>query len=188
MTTIRAIFLLLPLCCAAAAQKHAVKPVAPPPAPPPPGYVTLFSHPLSLTSFMPGTRNGFYSGRIYEGDHQLAHLQPSRFVTFAVTPGSHIFAANSMTSKTSEGGGTLTLDIQSGQHYFVQASIKVSSNIMELAFVLKQVPCTEAQTTNKKSKAASDKDLFPEGAKIVVPDTTFPECPPPPTEAATAPQ
>jgi hypothetical protein len=171
---LRPLLLLLPLTCAA---QFAPAPTTAPATAAEPALVTIFARPLSLKSVIPGTKDGVWTGRIFDGDLLLAHVGLSRFVTFAVTPGSHTFAANCLSCKSSSGGGKLTLNLEPGQHYFVQASMTISGSAMSMAFVLKEVRCADAQETAKKSKAVTAKDILPDGAKVVVPGTTFPPCP-----------
>jgi hypothetical protein len=150
---------------------------------PEPAYVTIFARPLSLKSVIPGTKDGFWTGRIFDGELLLARIGLSRFVTIAVTPGSHTFAANCLLCKTSSGGGKLTMNLQGGQHYFLQASMIITGNVAQAGFILKEVPCAEAQQTAKKSKPVAGKEILPDGTKVIVPDTAFPRCPanaPPP--------
>jgi hypothetical protein len=134
--------------------------------------VTFYSNPVTLLGGMPGRGLGAFKGRIFDGDHELAFLEPAHFVTFRISPGLHVLSATSWINNHSKPGAHLTMDVGSGQQYFVECGTTSLGPI----FVIRGVACTSAQAANHKTKPLEAVHVRPDGKPILVPGSSFPQC------------
>jgi hypothetical protein len=134
--------------------------------------VTFYSNPITLLGGMPGRGLGAFKVRIFDGDHELAFLEPAHFVTFRISPGLHVLSATSWMNNHSKPGAHLTMNVGSGQQYFVECGTTSLGPI----FVIGDVACTSAQVANHKTKPLEAVHVRPDGKPILVPGSSFPQC------------
>jgi hypothetical protein len=134
--------------------------------------VTFYSNPITVSGGLPGRDLGAFKGRIFDGDHQLAFLEPGHFVTFRISPGLHDLSAASWMNSHSKPGAHITMNIGSGQQYFVECGTTSFGPI----FVIRDVACTKAQIANQKTKALEAVHVRPDGKPILVSGSSFPKC------------
>lgn len=134
--------------------------------------VTFYSNPISLLGGLPGHDLGAFKGRIFDGDHELAFLEPAHFVTFRIPPGIHVLSAASWVNKHSKPGAHLTMNIGPGQQYFVECG----TTSLGPLFVIRDVACTRAQAANQKTKPLEAVHVRPDGKPILVLRSFFPQC------------
>ena len=135
--------------------------------------VTFYSHAVTVKGGLMGPSLGAFMGRIFEGDHQIAFMEPSRFVTFHLAPGTHVFSAVSWMNKSANHGAHLTLNLEANQHYFVETGTLAVGP----PFVIRQVPCGRAALENAHTAPLEFAHLRPDGRSIAVNDVSFPACP-----------
>jgi hypothetical protein len=134
--------------------------------------VTFYSKPITLLGGLPGHDLGAFKGRIFDGDHELAFLEPAHFVTFRIPPGIHVLSAASWVNKDSNPGAHLTMNIGPGQQYFVECGTTSFGPL----FVIRDVACTTAQAANQKTKPLEAVHVRPDGKPILVLRNSFPQC------------
>jgi hypothetical protein len=100
-------------------------------------------------------------------------MEPSRFVTLHLAPGSHVFSATSWMDKSAKHGAHLTLIIEANQHYFIEAGTLAIGPL----FVIRQVPCAKAALENVHTEPLEFAHLKPDGRPIAMNDLSFPACP-----------
>jgi hypothetical protein len=143
------------------------------PATLPEAQVTFYSNEITVLGGTLGHKPGAFVGRIFDGDDQLAFMEPATFVTFHLTPGIHVFSATSWTVKHPEPGVHITVNLDANQHYFIESG----SVSKEPLFLLRNVSCRDAQNDNARSKSLKATHLRAHGIPLVVHKTTFPPCP-----------
>jgi hypothetical protein len=127
-----------------------------------------------LKSAIPGDKHAKFSGRIMDGNNQLAMLTYGQFVTFNLDPGQHILTANSWLTASPVGGGHLKINLVPGQHYYVGAYLE--SLVVASKFRLEQRTCQEAQQDNKTTKPLKREHIKEYGLPRAVAETSFPTC------------
>jgi hypothetical protein len=134
--------------------------------------VTFYSNAITLLGGLRGHDLGAFKGRIFDGDHELAFLEPAHFVTFRISPGLHVLSVASWVNKHSKPGAHLTMNIGAGQQYFVECGTTSFGPL----FVIRDVACTRAQVTNQKTKPLEVVHVRPDGKPILVLRSSFPQC------------
>lgn len=134
--------------------------------------VTFYSRAVTIKGGLAGQSLGAFRGRIFDGDRQLAFMETSRFITFRVSPGAHLFSAVSWMNKNADHGAHLTLSLEASQHYFVE----VGTTTLGPPFVIRQVPCEKAASENPHIQSLEAKHLKPAGLSIAVNEPVFPSC------------
>lgn len=135
-------------------------------------YVTFYSQPITLSGGLPRHKLGACKCRVFDGERQLAFLEPARFVTFRITAGPHVFSAVSWMYKHSSHGAHINLDVEPGQHYFVECG----TTSFGPTFVIREIACTVAQKTGQRMRPLEPVHLRPAGTAIFVSETAFPQC------------
>lgn len=135
--------------------------------------ITFYSFPITVTGGLPGHKPGAFKGRIFDGDHQLAFMEPAHFITFHVASGVHVFSAASWMNKHADNGAHITLNLEANRHYFVQTGTLSFGP----PFVIREVNCADAQRDNPHTKPLELVHLSPDGIPVAVRDTSFPQCP-----------
>ena len=138
--------------------------------------VTFYSSGSFLRSAIPGDKNAKFSGRIMDGNNQLAMLTPNQFVTFNLDPGQHVLAANSWMIASPVGGGHLKINLVPGQHYYIGTYLE--SLVVASKFRVEQRTCEEAHQDNKTTKPLKREHIKEYGLARAVIETSFPICPP----------
>jgi hypothetical protein len=138
--------------------------------------VTFYSSGSFLKSAIPGDKHAKFSGRIMDGDKQLAMLTPNQFVTFNLDPGEHTLTANSWMIASPVGGGHLKINLLPGQHYYIATYLE--SLVIASKFRVEQRSCQQAQEQNKATKPLKQEHIKEYGLARVVVETAFPACPP----------
>src|SRR3984885_7656876 len=139
--------------------------------------VTFYSSGSFLKSAIPGDKHAKFSGRIMDGDKQLAMLTPDRFVTFNLDPGEHTLTANSWMIASPVGGGHLKIKLLLGQHYYIGTYLE--QLVIASKFRVEQRSCQQAQEDNKATKPLKQEHIKEYGLARVVAEPLFPACPPP---------
>lgn len=139
--------------------------------------VTFYSSGSFLKSAIPGEKHAKFSGRIMDGDKQLAMLTPDRFVTFNLDPGEHTLTANSWMIASPVGGGHLKIKLLLGQHYYIGTYLE--QLVIASKFRVEQRSCQQAQEDNKATKPLKQEHIKEYGLARVVAEAVFPACPPP---------
>ena len=134
--------------------------------------VTFYSLPVSLLGGLSKSDPGAFKGRLFDGDHQLAFMEPARFITFAMDPGAHIFSAASWITEQPNPGAHVTMNLVPGHHYFVETGHWAGGYL----FLIRDIPCVVAQHHNTHSKPLEADHLRPDGIPIAVYETSFPAC------------
>jgi hypothetical protein len=139
----------------------------------PEALVTFYSNHITLLGGTPGHRWGAFKGRVFDGDKQLAFIEPAHFVTFRLPVGVHVFTANSWMNKSSKKGSHLKMDIEAGHRYLIECGSFAGSPV----FGIREVSCPSAQSAGKDLKPLESVHLRADGSPIVIPETSFPNCP-----------
>jgi hypothetical protein len=138
--------------------------------------VTFYSSGSFLKSAIPGDKHAKFSGRIMDGDKQLAMLTYGQFVTFNLDPGQHTLTANSWMITSPVGGGHLKINLVPGEHYYVGAYLE--SLVVASKFRLELRTCQEAQQDNKTTKPLKREHIKEYGLPRAVAEASFPTCSP----------
>jgi hypothetical protein len=112
-----------------------------------------------------------FIGNIFDGDQELALLEPGRFVTFNLQPGEHVFSGNWKSRHRPDPKAVLKLSLVANQHYYVGifgASFHMSPSIG-------QASCKEASKYG--GKPLESKRIGASVAGLVVNERAFPQCP-----------
>jgi hypothetical protein len=81
--------------------------------------VTFYTHGSRMKGGLPGTKNGIYFGKIYDGDLQLfsfyegVAVKNNRFVTLQMPAGNHNFSASYKKSRLTNNAYKLSLSLES---------------------------------------------------------------------------
>ena len=127
---------------------------------------------------LPGHKPGSFRGRIYDEDDQLAFIEPGHFVTFALTPGRHVFSITPWTTEHAKNGSHVNVDLIANQHYYIETSITLSLAWLGTATLhVDQVTCEDSQGVAAKYKPLEPVHLRPAGVPIALPEVSFPHCP-----------
>ncbi len=138
--------------------------------------VTFYSSGSFLKGMIPGDKHAKFSGRIMDGDKQLAMLTPNHFVTFNLDPGQHTLTANSWMIASPKGGGHLKINLLPGQHYYIGAYLEPL--VVASKFRVEQRSCQQAQQENKTTTPLEPKHIKDYGLARAVSQAAFPACPP----------
>jgi hypothetical protein len=137
----------------------------------PEAYVTFYSNHITILGGTPGHRWGAFKGRLFDGVDQLAFMEPAHFITFKISPGTHVFTANSWMNKHSEHGAHMTIDIRPGRRYFIETGSFPGD------FGIRNVNCQFAQSESHNIKSLEPAHFRSAGKTIAVIETSFPACP-----------
>jgi hypothetical protein len=143
--------------------------------PPPAGdaQVTFYSNPISLSGGLTARKPAAFRGRIFDGDHQLAFLVQGRFVTFAFPSGIHEFSAAPWFNQHESPGAHLVIDVESGHQYFIECG----ATTFGPPILIRESACAVVQPIGSKLKPLEAAHLRPDGKQLLVPGTSFPQCP-----------
>lgn len=141
--------------------------------PPSEALVTVYSNHITMLGGTPGHRWGAFKGRLFDSVDQLAFMEPAHFITFRVSPGTHVFTANSWMSKHSDSGAHITIDLHAGRRYFIEAG----SFPGEPIFGIRNVSCQFARSEASDLKPLEPVHFRPAGKTVAVSETSFPQCP-----------
>jgi hypothetical protein len=137
--------------------------------------VIFYTHGKRLETGIPGTKNGVFWGKLYEGKNALLNFRQgfpaenNLIVAIAFEPGPHTFSAGYPTMPTKHGQVSLTLE--PNKTYFVRAESE-SEGIVLVEFEkgrLDQVACETARTETQKATLLSSKKLVPNRRGTIVP-------------------
>ncbi len=125
-----------------------------------------------------------YWGPIYDGKEKLVGwLDPNRFVTFRLEPGSHSFAGQNFNAfafhaKRDNERRDLRLTLLAGQHYFVRLERKDKGVYVVRYFttILTARACAEAFDEAHKTDPVRPKELDAKHLLEVVATPYFPAC------------
>lgn len=143
---------------------------------PPEAQVTFYSHGMTILGGLPGHTHGAFKGRVYEGTHQLAFMEPAHFVTFSFAPGPHEFGATWWVTKDAQKGPHVLINLADNQHYFIETYVKNINIFGGVDLLIKEVTCDYAKRDNADSKPLEQPHLRPDGRTAFVPETAFPGC------------
>ena len=161
------------LVTAASAQANPASPQAP--SGTSDAVVTFYSNPVTVLGGLPGAKKGAFKGRLYDGQEELAFMEPNRFITFHLAPGPHVFAAGSWMGRGAYPPGHLSLELKPGQHYFVEGGVDA---LLVVRFSLKERTCAEAHEGRRSEPLPLEaKHLRSEGIPAAVKEMSFPACP-----------
>jgi hypothetical protein len=140
--------------------------------------VTIYSSANYYKNGLPGVKHAGFVGIIFVDHLQFTILGPHHFISFRLTPGRHVITA-SLSSKHSEAGKPLEVDVAANQHYFVRTTIETPKNPFSIAFVgiAEQVGCPIAQKEASQTRPEKSKNVKPDGAPYVISEIVFPQCP-----------
>lgn len=136
------------------------------------GYVTFYSRSVTLSGGLPRHDLGACKGRLFDGDKQLAFMEPARFVTFRISAGPHAFSAGPWMYKHSNHGAHVSIHIAPGRHYFLECGTTFGP-----PFVIREIACPVAWETGEHTKPLESAHLRPDGRPLLVPEASFPQCP-----------
>lgn len=119
-----------------------------------------------------------FTGLVYDGGQQMAHVRGGRFVTFLLPAGEHLFSASY--HSLDPGDPAVHLKIKDGGYYCVRlsATYKSGSVVMPLAVVhsvIEQVPCDQATKEAGSYKPLEPKRIDGAARAKVVSSRTFPK-------------
>jgi hypothetical protein len=134
--------------------------------------VTFYSNPVTLTGGLTLDHLAAFKGRIFDGEHQLAFLEPHRFVTFRVVPGLHRFTATSWMVEQPDPGAHVMMNIEAGHQYFMECG----TNTFGPIFVIREVSCAKASEANSKARPLEAVHLRTDGMRLFIPQNSFPPC------------
>ena len=134
--------------------------------------VTFYSNRITMLGGTSGHRWGAFKGRLFDGVDQLAFMEPAHFITFRVSPGVHVFTANSWMNKHSDRGAHITIDVHSGRRYFIETGSFPGAPV----FGIRDVDCQSAQSDGADLKALEPVHFRPAGKSTAVLETSFPPC------------
>ena len=138
--------------------------------------VTFYSTGSFWKSSVPGYNHGPFDGMIFDGKSQLAHISPGHFVTFNLSPGQHIFAANYWVSRTSKGGAHLKIDLAPNHHYYVGTYFKTTPLLVLSTPRIEQASCEDAQKHAQGATPLESKHVDKESITLLVSESAFPHC------------
>lgn len=141
--------------------------------PPSRALVTFYSNHVTILGGTVGHRWGAFKGRLFDHDNQLTFMEPGRFITFQVSPGVHVFTANSWMSRHANHGKHVTVDVSAGRRYFIETG----SFAGEPVFGIRFVNCQFARSEGASLKPLEAVHIRPAGKSIAVFETSFPSCP-----------
>jgi hypothetical protein len=134
----------------------------------------------AIKGMLPGYKHGPFFGGIFDGDHLLAQMAATYFITFNLAPGPHVLSASSSGYRPSK-DALLPITLVANEHYFIR--IDSMSRLSTLVIfdipkaIIEQIPCADAQTENVKAKPLKPKRIWPDGVPLAVAETAFPKCP-----------
>ena len=128
---------------------------------------TVYGKPGSLGAFM---------GNIYVDGHEFGRLERHRFVTFSLTPGSHVFALSWWTNKNPDRDARLTIDLDADHAYFLSTNFMGTSWNGSSALVIRKVTCEAAIADNADAKPLDPQHLKADGVAALVRSAVFPKC------------
>jgi len=113
------------------------------------GTVTFYTPGNSAKStaagLLPKSRQPF-NGWLFDGPQRLARVQPGRFITFHLSPGTHSFTVPWHSKHP--GKEPLVLTIESGHHYCVRLYARMTNyEVIPLGYAnsqIEEVPCEQA--------------------------------------------
>jgi hypothetical protein len=135
--------------------------------------ITFYSNHITLLGGTLGHPWGAFKGRVFDGDKQLAFMEPAHFVTFRIPVGVHVLAANSWMDKNSKKGAHITMNIEAAHRYFIECGSFAGPPV----FGIREVSCQSAQSVGKSLKPLEPVHLRAAGSPFVIPETSFPNCP-----------
>jgi hypothetical protein len=146
--------------------------------------VTFYTHGSRMKGGLPGTKNGIYFGKIYDGDQQLfsfyegVAVKNNRFVTLQMPAGNHNFSASYKKKPSDE--HRIQIELEPGKHYFFRAQSE-SSGVIVWEFEkgrLDQVSCSTAQSEAAEAKPLVAKQMTPALKTMSVHQQSIPTCSP----------
>ena len=114
--------------------------------------VTFYSAGDFWKASMPGYKYGMFTGPIFDNKQQLANITAGHFVTFNLSPGTHIFSTNYWVAQTSKGGAHLKVDLVANQHYYIGTYLKTTPLLIMSIPHIEQTTCNEAQKRAARAK------------------------------------
>jgi len=138
--------------------------------------VTFYSTGDFWKASLPGYKYGMFSGPIFDNKQQLVNITPGHFVTFNLSPGTHIFSTNYWLAQTSKGGAHLKIDLVANQHYYIGTYLKTTPLLMVSTPHIEQTTCNEAQKHAASSKPLGIEHIKEEAIPLAVSETYFPQC------------
>ena len=134
--------------------------------------ITIYSNHMTLLGGTLGHQWGAFKGRFFDGEKQLAFIEPAHFVTFRIPVGEHIFTAGSWMSKNSKKGAHTKVTIEGGHRYFIECGSFAGAP----AFGIREVTCHSAQPVGMGLKPLEAAHLRAAGRLLVIPESSFPDC------------
>jgi len=135
-------------------------------AEPPQAQITFYSNGNSWTTGIPGAKSGIFAGALFDGDQPLAYIRRGRFVTFRLSPGTHIFSASFHNHPAAN--SQLTLDLLANGSYFVRA-VAESRGVVVVDSpkgLLSSVSCQTAHQEAEKTRPLESKHI-PQDARAM---------------------
>jgi len=117
-----------------------------------------------------------FTGWLFDGTQQLAHVSPGRFITVHLNPGAHSFTVP--WHSTRPGKEPLVINVEDGGQYCVLL-YTVMTNFELIPFErlnsqIEEVPCQQAQREAANMKAIDIKRVDPAVRGELDPAATFP--------------
>lgn len=126
-------------------------------------------------SLLPRSQQPF-TGWLFDGPQRLAHVQPGRFITFHLNPGTHTFTVPYHSDRP--GKDSLVINVGSGSQYCVRLYAKMTNFELipyeRINSQIGEVSCQHAQSEAAHMKPIEIKRVDPAVRAELDPATSFP--------------
>jgi hypothetical protein len=115
-------------------------------------------------------------GRVFDGEQELATMRTSRFVTFQIPAGLHVFSARFDIQHHAGKKNTLNLDMKEGARYYLRFT-STAKDIVTTELDLKETECAVAVHESEKSRPLEVKYVPAEARRLLLKQASMPACP-----------
>jgi hypothetical protein len=115
-------------------------------------------------------------GRIFDGEQELAKMRTSRFVTFQIPAGVHVFSARFDIQHHAGKKNTLNLDLKEGGHYYLRFTA-IAKDLVTIELDLKETECAVAAHESEKSRPLEEKYVPVQARSLLLKQALMPACP-----------
>jgi len=117
-----------------------------------------------------------FTGWLFDGPHQLAHVRPGRFMIFHLNPGAHSFTVPWHSNRP--GKEPLVISLEAGGQHCIRVYAKMT-NYEVIPFEwhtshIEEVPCQQAQGEAANLKPIELRRVHPAARAELDPATVFP--------------
>lgn len=134
--------------------------------------VTIYSNHITPLGGTLDHQWGAFKGRFFDGEKQLAFIEPAHFVTFRLPAGEHVFTANSWMNKSSTKGVHASMTLEAGRRYFIECDSFAGAPV----FGIREVSCQSVQKVGMSLKPLEPVHIRPAGGHLAVSEASFPDC------------